>query len=81
LVQEKFKVVVGCEGCAYVTDGYCTRYPNPAYWWDNKSCPMVAKVSEEIKSTGQKQRVGQQKQAKQRNLSKKTQQTYSRLGK
>jgi len=56
-------IVNECKGCAHVIDNFCMRYPNPAYWWNNKVCPLATHRKEINKKTtdAQKKRVGQPK--------------------
>ena len=58
-------IVEACNGCAKISDGKCTVYPNPAAvmrWSNDKTkmgCSFNVKVEEKAKG---KVRVGQQKQ-------------------
>jgi hypothetical protein len=60
-------LVEACNGCAKISDGKCTVYPNPAAvmrWSNDKTkmgCSFNVKVEEKAKG---KVRVGQQKQKK-----------------
>jgi len=55
-------IVKECKGCCHIDNGFCSVYPNPAYWWTNKMCPIRPKTIEE--QPRGKKRVGQQKHAK-----------------
>ena len=76
-------IVSECKGCTrtVLIEGveYCLTYPNPAYWWTGKKCPMKPVVTVNYKK--EKRRAGQQHQKKMMKVSKKSQATYVRLGK
>jgi hypothetical protein len=61
---QKNPIVKQCIGCENIEGEFCRTWASPAAKWRVGVCPSATHVKPEIKAPGQKIRVGQQKQKK-----------------
>ena len=73
-------IVDECHGCERVTpDGKCRIYLEPFYHWRSGPCQAATHLHKPEPTVKEKKRVGQKHQVKTARLSRKQQQTYSRV--
>ena len=68
-----------CSGCEWEREDLCLRYPEPKALWRTGICPSATHMRKQ-QTQATKKRTGQQHQQKTKQLSKKQQEAYRRLG-
>ena len=72
-------IIDKCVDCGITVAGICLRHLQPESMWRSGTCPSATHMRKQ-QTPEQKKRAGQQHQQKAKQLSKKQQESYKRLG-